>query len=241
MRSLLFVLLGIAVLAFSADLFHMTYHLQKDNALWSVPGVGFKYAAKWFLVLVPLALLIGRKAWLRFLLLILMLMACQAPESLAFWSSGCKQAPQMMEKSGIARNAKESFFGRIKLQQPRADFFHYYAFIGLFPKKMDKITWWGKFKPFEFWQRPKFQAVWFDPSGKEVLKQEFKGNHCVLAKSTALAEQQPQGMFTPGVWKIKVTCDEYLVDQQTIAVLPTASIAENQKSSEMMIWAKDKV
>jgi hypothetical protein len=236
-KSLLLVLLGIALLALGADLFHMTYHLTKDAALWKVPGVLLKYAVKISMFLVPLGLLIFRKSWMRFAVFLFALSVLHPGQCLAFWSSGCKQAREMMEESGTARDAKENFFGKIKLQPPN----------GSFPQEMDKITWWGKFKPFEFWQSPKFQASWIDPEGKEVRRQEFKGEHCALAKNTIKGEEQPLGQFKPGVWKVVITCEDYVIDRQEFAVMPTgvpppvSGETQTQNPETMMIWAKDQV
>lgn len=215
----------------------MTYHLTQDPSLWKVSGVPLKYAIKVLIILIPTALLLFRKSWQRLILMVFIFTAMVPSESFAFLTSGCKQAREMLKESGTARDAKENFFGRIKVQPPH----------GSFPQEMDKISWWGKFKPFEFWQSPKFQAAWIDPEGKEVLKQEFKGEHCALAKTSMAGEAQPQGLFKPGMWKVIVTCDDYVIDRQTFAVVPTGAppplSGENQKTSQepLMIWAKDKV
>lgn len=237
MKKILTGLLIISCLAFAADLFHMTYHLTKDSSLWNVSGVPLKYAVKVMMILIPFTLLIFRKAWLRFLLLVLVFTASHSPYGWTFWSSGCERAREMLEKSGAARDAKENFLGRIKVQPPH----------GSFPQEMDKISWWGKFKPFEFWQSPNFHAAWIDPEGNEVMRREFKGEHCALAKTTIQGDEQPKGQFKPGIWKVIVTCDDYLVDRQTFAVVPSGAspplAGESGKASQdsMMIWAKDKV
>jgi hypothetical protein len=231
-------LLAFSFLAFSADLFHMSYHLSKDSTLWSIAGVPLKLTAKILMATVPLFLLLFQGTWSRFLLFFF-IFAAAAPSfaHARLLPSGCQNAREMMEKSGAARDAKENFFGRIKVEPP----------TGTFPQEMDKITWWGKFKPFEFWQSPKFQAAWIDPEGKEVMRQEFKGQHCALAKTTVKGEQQPNGQFKAGMWKVIITCEDYLIDRQTFAIMPTGQAAplsgdQSQQSKEsMMIWAKDKV
>lgn len=205
-------------------------------------GVPQKLGLKILMVFIPLALLVFQKVWTRFLFFFLILTAFSSQSYASLLPSGCQNARQMMEKSGTARDAKETFFGRIKIQTLRANFFYYYSYHDLFPSQIDQVTWWGKFKPFEFWQRPKFQAAWINPEGQEVSRQEFRGDQCVLAKNKIASDRQPGGQMQPGVWKVVVTCENHFVDQRTFVVAPENSSgpAETPKTSQM-IWAKDKV
>ncbi len=126
---------------------------------------------------------------------------------------------------------QEDFMGNIKLSPP----------YGSFPTDMDRITWWGEFKPFEFWESPDFQAVWINPYGEEIARQNFKGHKCRLAKTTMLAQEQPRGEFQGGMWKVFVTCGDQVIDQQQFAVLSPRGIVKPSdmkppKKESAMIW-----
>lgn len=230
-------LLLLACLGFFLDWLHMTIHLVKDPQLWKIEGVALKFLLKTFWLLLPLILLFRPKLWIRFLPGLILMLLIPSSARADFFPSACKEARQMLDGSGVARDADENFFGKIKVQSPQ----------GSFPQEMDKITWWGKFKPFEFWQSPAFQASWIDPEGKEVARQEFQGMKCALAKTGLRGDSQPRGEFKPGMWKIIVTCQDYVIDNQSFAVLPSAPLATPKQESSakkeqpIMIWAKDKV
>jgi hypothetical protein len=237
MKSFLKFLLLISFVAFMLDLVHMLYHLSDQPALWNVDGVPFKLAMKAVFFLIPVTLLTFQKKWTRLLLFLFFLL----PSS-SYWvyaSSGCENAKELMGKSGIARDASENWAGKIKVQPPTSSF----------PSDMDKITWWGEFKPFEFWHSPEFKAVWIDPEGRPAAEQTFRGKKCSLAKTTVYAKQQPRGEFKDGIWSVLVTCDDYLIDKQNFAVLPVGGPpsrnpqdqTQSPKDEGVMIWAGDAV
>lgn len=238
MKKILLALLWISFFCFWFDLFHMVFHLSGRPALWHIEGAAFKFILKGVLFSVPLTLLLTRKRWTA--LLILFTLISSEPAQAGFWpesKSACASAREMLKDSGTARDAKENLFGAIKLQPPQEKF----------PRDADKVTWWGKFEPFEFWKSPEFTAAWLDPQGREVGRQNFKGAHCALAKSTLPAEGLPRGEFQPGVWKVIVTCDDYLIDQRYFEVAGPRLPVQNAKQEQIpaappvTIWAKDKV
>ena len=109
----------------------------------------------------------------------------------SLWNiDGVPAKRELVEKTGIARDAREIFFGGLKIDPP----------TGSFPSGMDKISWWGSFKPFEFWEIPEFQAAWINPQGEEVVRQKFRGSKCRLAKTTVRGENQLRGEFQGGIW-----------------------------------------
>ena len=237
-RRLLQSLLVVSLAAFACDLFHMGYHLAVEPLLWRIPGVPGKLALKFFCLMIPLMLLVKRRIWLAWLLLFF-LFNPGTPDSWAA-SRACQHARELLKKSGMARDAKENLFGQIKLSPP----------YGSFPPDMDKLTWWGQFQPFEFWESPEFQAVWIDPSGREAARQEFRPGKCELAKTSIQAKQEPRGEFTQGMWNVIVTCEDYLVDKQNFAVLPSESSpvpagggqdSSGKSKEDAMIWARDEV
>lgn len=235
LRMTLTVLLFVSLFAFAIDLFHMIYHLADEPALFKISGVTNKLVFKLSLFLIPFWLWIRRGVWLKWLV-IFFVFSLPASEPALALPTGCKHARELLEKSGTARDASENIFGRIKTKPP----------YGSFPQDMDKITWWGTFKPFEFWESPKFESVWINPEGKEAARNSFRGNKCRLAKDTLKAEDQPRGEFQPGMWNVIVTCDDYLIDKQTFAILAPAgsqapSDAPTKSQETAMIWAKDEV
>ena len=152
-------------------------------------------------------------------------------------SETCRHARQLLDQSGTARDARENLLGQIKKDPP----------YGSFPSEIDRVSWWGKFKPFEFWENPEFEAAWINPQGQEVARQKFRGSQCALAKTSLPAENRPRGQLEGGMWNVIVTCKDYLIDKQTFAVLPSAPPSRSgpdssHKSQESaMIWAKDTV
>ena len=138
-----------------------------------------------------------------------------------------------MTESGLARDAKEGFLGNLKIQPPRG---------GSFPPEMDQLTWWGTFKPFEFWGNPEFQATWVNPQGMPVSRSSFRGGACALAKTTLQVKNLPQGRLTPGMWRVVVNCRDVTVDNHPFAVMGSqASPGDGggTPDSGMMIWADD--
>lgn len=229
-------LLVLSLVAFGLDLAHMIYHLLDEPLLLRMEGAPVKLLAKTLMVLIPTLLLIGRRVW-RGWLGILFLWTVMVPQNAwALSRTGCQHARELLEKSGTARDASENLFGRVKIKPPH----------GSFPSDIDKITWWGTFKPFEFWESPEFESVWINPQGQEVARRQFRGKKCQLAKDTLQAEDQPRGQFQSGMWNVIVTCEDYLIDKQSVAVLsaggsPTSPDAPSKPQETAMIWAKDKV
>lgn len=229
-------LLLVSALAFGLDLFHMSYHLTAEPSLWQLPGVPSKFLSKCLAFLIPTILLLKQKVWRRWLVLLLLFLGAAPFKMVYAASTSCQHARELLSKSGVAHDASENLFGQIKVKPP----------YGSFPQDMDKITWWGKFRPFEFWESPEFEAVWINPQGQEVTKQKFRGKKCSLAKTSIQGESQPRGEFQGGMWNVIVTCDDYLIDKQTFAVLPAgspSSAADSPQSGDggAMIWAKDKI
>lgn len=217
MRQLLVGLLVLSLAAFTGDLFHWFYHLFESPRLWTIEGVPIKTIAKVASFLLPLFLLVCRRHWQRWLLLFFIGVGAflSAGQISAQAASGCKQAPELFERSGVARDASENLFGKIKLTSP----------YGSFPPEMDKITWWGEFQPFEFWENPVFEATWINPHGKTVAKQKFRGNKCKLAKTTLYGRDQSRGQFEAGLWNVVISCEGQRIDQQSFVVLPPAEAA----------------
>ena len=208
-KRLLRILVFSAFFIVALDLFHLLFHLTQEPGLWKLEGIRSKIMTK----LIPFPLYAGR-------------------------SDDCRQARELLDQSGTARDAKETLFGDIKKMPP----------YGSFSSESDQITWWGVFEPFEVWNNPEFQAAWINPRGEEVARQNFHGSHCRLAKTTLSAQNQPRGMFEGGMWQVMVTCQDYLIDKQTFAVVPEGgnpqqkgSDTARSPSETAMIWAEDSV
>lgn len=235
-RVPLFLFLWISLLAFGFDLTHMLYHLIESPTLWSFSGVPLKLAMKILVFLIPLILLLTRKRWLPAAALFILTAILFSNPVLAS-SQACRHARELLGKSGVSRDAEENLFGKIKLSPPH----------GSFPSDMDKVTWWGEFQPFEFWERTDFDAVWIRPDGSEAARQKFYPSKCRLAKTTLRTEDQPGGELQSGMWNVLVTCGDYLIDKKPFAVLPSPSAAPSGPDSprpskeSAMIWAEDAV
>ncbi len=234
MKKILCGLLALSLAAFAVDLGHMLYHLWEEPALWRVEDVPLKFLFKVIIFLIPLTLLFFKSAWTQLLLVLFVLFSAQSSAQAAWTRPACEHARELLEQAGTARDAKEDFLGRVKRDPP----------YGTFPSDMDQISWWGTFKPFEFWQSPEFQAVWINPEGAEVARQTFRGNKCRLAKTTIQAKDQPRGEFPPGMWKVIVTCEDYVIDRRPFAVLPAKSMSDGSdngaaQGEQAMIWAQD--
>ena len=226
------VLLGAALVCFGFDLFHFGHHLLHDPALLGLPGVSWKLAWKGAIFLGTLLLLIfSRRVFLGVFGIFLGLSYGIAPVLAAQDGADCEQALELMEASGMARDAKEDFLGRVKITPPRSSF----------PPEMDKVTWWGTFKPFEFWRSPEFEATWIDPQGASVSRTRFRGGNCQLAKTTLQVEGLPQGKLRPGMWRVVVSCGEVVIDNHPFAVIGSPSSAQDAmgKDSGVMIWADE--
>lgn len=136
----------------------------------------------------------------------------------------CERARELMQESGIARDAKEDFFGRLKIKPPRTSF----------PPEMDRVTWWGRFKAFEFWQSPEFDAVWVNPEGQAVERQQFRGGRCELAKATLSTATLPRERLSPGMWRVVVSCGQTVIDNHPFAVVGSSGPGPDG----VMIWAE---
>lgn len=115
-------------------------------------------------------------------------------------------------RAGVAYDAHESIVGLITIDNPKS-FFD--------ASKVSQATWWGEFKPFKTWGRPKLFAQWFDPTGKMVLQQSFQGLHCRLAKTTLNFPQQKVQMSL-GNWRVEVSMKGSVIDQKTFVVYNSA-------------------
>ena len=229
--ALIFLLLALGCFGF--DLFHFSHHLRHDTTLLHLPRVGEKLFWKAGLFSITLGLVIFSR---RMVLFIAILGWIFSKGVLPVFASAsretCEQARELMTESGIARDAKEGFLGNLKIQPPR----------GSFPPEMDKVTWWGTFKPFEFWESPEFQATWINPQGEPVGRSTFRGGACALAKTTLRMNELPQGRLTPGMWRVIVNCRDVTIDNHPFAVMgPSASPgdASGRADSGVMIWADE--
>lgn len=214
----------------------MVFHLAGESRLWQIDGVRGKLGIKISLAIAPVLLLFAKKIWFRRIILLVLTVPLFVSSAEA--ATRCQHARELLDRSGTARDADENIFGKVKTKPP----------YGTFPSDMDKITWWGEFKPFEFWESPKFEAVWIKPDGEEAARQKFRGNKCRLAKTQLKAKDQPRGEFQPGLWSVVVTCDDYLIDKQSFGVLPVGGgawtgpdQAAAAKEEPVTIWAKDEV
>jgi len=220
----------LALISFGLDLFYFTHHLSHEGALLELAGVWQKLVWKTgWVVLVGglLALEMKRVAW--FVAIGLWLSLGENPGFSAMTHESCERAKEFMKESGLARDAKENFFGRLKIKPPRSSF----------PPEMDKVTWWGTFKPFEFWESPKFEAAWISPQGQEAGRGSFRGNRCQLAKTSLDVTQLPQGRLEPGMWRVIVTCEDVVIDNHPFPVIGSGSSPQDAGGREggVMIWA----
>ncbi len=223
-------LLGLAWVLFGLDLFHYGYHLGRDASLLEIPGVLSNLAGKAALFVGLSALFLADLRGLIFICgFSLMLTGIETKASAAMTYESCERAREFLKEAGVARDAKENFFGRMKIIPPRSSF----------PPEMDKVTWWGAFKPFEFWESPEFNAVWINPSGQAVGRATFRGSHCQLAKTTLPVENLPQRKLEPGIWRVIVSCEDVVIDHHPFAVVGphVAPIdAGGGQEQGMMIW-----
>ena len=227
------VCLAVAAGCFGFDLIHFAHHLRHDATLLELPGVKEKLFWKIALLGLAVALLIFSRQIIILLALLSFMLSAGIFSGSALASSGaCEQARELLEKSGVARDASEGFLGKLKIKGPQ----------GSFPSEMDQVTWWGTFKPFEFWENPEFQAVWVNPRGEPVSRSPFRGGACALAKTVLRTNELPQGQLEPGMWRVVVSCRDVILDNHPFAVIgPSISQADTQSHSNrgIMIWADD--
>lgn len=227
-----YVFLGIALVSFGFDLFHFSRHLGHDRTLLGLPGVALKLVWKGTLFLLTFVLLILSVRRFVFLLALALAFGSGGKHTFAASYETCERAREWMKESGIARDAKEDFFGRLQIKPPRSSF----------PPEMDQVTWWGTFKPFEFWESPEFEATWINPRGEAVEHQVFRGGRCQLAKTTLPVEKLPQGRLEAGMWRVVVACQGVMIDNHPFAVIgsPVSSLdGGGSEGSAVMIWADD--
>lgn len=144
----------------------------------------------------------------------------------------CEEARAVFKESGVARDAKEGFFGGLQIKPPRSTF----------PPEMDRVTWWGTFKPFEHWQSPEFEAAWVNPRGEMVERETFRGTHCAMAKTRLDVKALPQGRLEPGMWRVVVSCSGAVIDNHPFAVvgsLLSPVDSGGKGDSGIMIWTDD--
>lgn len=223
------VFLGIALFLFGLDLIHYGYHLGRDVSLFEIPGVLPNLLGKAALFIgLSLLFLISRRGLIVIWVFALMMTGARNEASAAMTYESCERAREFLKEAGVARDAKENFFGRVKIIPPRSSF----------PPEMDKVTWWGAFKPFEFWESPEFNAVWINPSGQAVGRATFRGGQCQLAKTTLSVENLPQRRLEPGMWRVIVTCEDVVVDHHPFAVVgpQAAPIDAGGEEQGVMIW-----
>lgn len=110
----------------------------------------------------------------------------------------------MLVRSGVAHDASENILGIISVKEPKS----------FFKPDAKQMTWWGEFKPFKFWGRPKLEARWHSPSGEQVATQQFKGEECALAKSTL----KMKGPAQEGTWRVDVYHEGNQIDSKNFVV-----------------------
>lgn len=112
----------------------------------------------------------------------------------------------MLVQSGVAFDAHENLLGIVHIQEPKS----------FFKPDTKQVTWWGEFKPFKFWGKPELEAVWYEPPppGQEVAKQNFKGQMCVLAKSTLKLSSAAK----EGTWRVDIYHKGQKIDSKSFMV-----------------------
>ncbi len=125
----------------------------------------------------------------------------------ADWSD-CEQARKHMTRSGMAEDAKESFWGgKVTPKNSRTEF----------SPDDEKITWWGEFKPFESWGYMETDVRWVDPEGRVVSRAKVQGGHCRMAKASFSPRELP-GRMIDGMWLVSVGCPENPIDVKQFLV-----------------------
>ncbi len=218
------LLILVALGCFGFDLFHFTHHLRHDASLLKLPGVKEKIIWKVILVALAFFILITSKQNLTALVITLCFLSIGILPAFAGPSrEDCERAREYLTDSGVARDAKEGFFGNLKVTGPRATF----------PSEMDKVTWWGNFKPFEYWQSPEFQAVWINPEGSTVRQSSFRGGQCALGKTTLKMSELPNHELDAGVWRVIVTCGDTVIDNHPFTVIgPSITSVDSETKSK---------
>lgn len=140
---------------------------------------------------------------------LLLLMLPFLPSSLAQIPGGIPAAAPVIPqseyllRSGVAYDASEDLLGIIQITEPKS----------FFKPETDQVTWWGEFKPFKTWGTPELEAKWYDPAGRLITTQNFKGSVCRLAKTTLktadLNLEQNQGR-----WRVDISMKGKPIDSK---------------------------
>ncbi len=129
-------------------------------------------------------------------------------------------------RSGVAYDASEDLLGLIHIQEPKS----------FFKPDTDQMTWWGEFKPFKTWGRPDLVAEWYDPEGRLINTQQFKGTICRLAKATLktanLNLEQNQGR-----WRVDIYMKGEKIDSKNFYVFSPGSGPPVQSQAAITVQA----
>ena len=125
------------------------------------------------------------------------------------------QRSQHFVRSGVAYDADEDMSGTITVQDPKS----------FFNPRTKQVTWWGEFKPFASWGPPELKAMWYDPSGRFVASQTFRGMECRLAKTTL-----PMAPYRPeeGRWQVDIYMDGRVIDRKPFVIFDAARDARDK-------------
>ena len=223
----------VALVSFGFDLAHFSHHIGHDRTLLGLQGVPLKLVWKGLVFSLALTLLALSLKSCFFLIALCLVWGWGGPRLFAATTrSSCQRAREFMEESGVARDAKEDFLGRLKISPPRSSF----------PPEMDRVTWWGRFKPFEFWESPEFEAAWINPRGQIVERQSFRTGQCELAKTTLPVGKLPREKLEPGMWRVLVSCQDAVIDNHPFAVIGSGASPQDARTGEnsgVMIWADE--
>lgn len=124
----------------------------------------------------------------------------------------CDQVRKLLRRSGIARDAKEHSLGRIELKEPGREV----------STTSDQATWWGEFKPFRLWGKPRLKSQWVDPGKNLVYEKKFAADKCRLAKVKLPFKEIP-AKIVPGVWEVRILCQNQLIDSQEFVMYQPGS------------------
>ncbi len=140
-------------------------------------------------------------------LLLLVIIFSQAGAFRSDWNE-CSDARTHLTRSGLATDAKESFWGgKVKPQDSRNEF----------SSDDEKITWWGEFQPFETWTRMETEVRWVDPYGRVVKQSRVQGGECRMMKASLSPRDLPFRMVE-GVWLVQVGCMQDPIDVKRFLV-----------------------
>ena len=119
---------------------------------------------------------------------------------------------EFLLRSGVAYDAREDWLGTIHITEPKS----------FFKPETNQVTWWGEFKPFKTWGTPELVAKWYDPEGRLISTQNFKGGVCRLAKATLktadLNLEQNQGR-----WRVDISMQGKPIDSKSFYIFSPES------------------